>query len=199
MKHGAAPIRDLVRELARLPGIGEKTALRLAYFILGSPGDYARDLAQAIRDVKEKITLCGTCFNLTDVDPCAICADPQRDHGLLCVVEQPRDVLAVEKSKRFAGVYHVLHGALSPLDGIGPGELRVEPLVARIASGEVRELILATNPTIEGDATAVYLADRVKRPGLKVSRIAHGVPAGADLEYTDEVTLGFALGGRTEM
>jgi recombination protein RecR len=199
MKQGAAPIRALVRELSRLPGIGEKTALRLAYFVLAGPAEHARALAQAIVDVKEKITLCGTCGNLTDVDPCAICADPGRDPGLVCVVEQPRDVLAVEKTKRFAGVYHVLHGALSPLDGIGPDALRIAPLVARVADGGVREVILATNPTVEGDATAVHLADVLKRPGLTVSRIAHGVPAGADLETTDEVTLGYALGGRTAM
>ena len=150
-------------------------------------------------DVKEKITLCSTCFNLTDVDPCELCSDEARDRQTVCVVEQPQDLAAIEKTRRFTGIYHVLHGALSPLDGIGPDDLKIAELIERVKAGGVAEVILATDPTVEGDATAVHLAQRLRPLGVKVSRIAHGVPAGADLEYTDEVTLGFALGGRTEM
>lgn len=199
MKHQAEPIGNLVRQFSRLPGIGEKTALRLAHFILSGSDKYAQDLAAAIIDIKDKIKLCSICFNLTETDPCPICSNPERDTGTICVVQQPQDLMVIEKTGKFDGLYHVLHGVLSPLDGIAPEDLKIQPLLNRVKENKISEVILATNPTVEGDATAVYLAERLKAVSVKATRIAHGVPAGADLEYTDEITLGFALGGRTEM
>jgi recombination protein RecR len=195
----------LIEELAKLPGIGPKTAQRLTFFILRSPTDQARRLAEAITRVKESIIYCSTCFNITETDPCAICANAQRDHSIICVVEEPLDVLALEKTGVFKGSYHVLHGALSPVEGIGPRDLRIDELVARVRQGgaeaetPVREVILATNPNYEGDYTAAYIAPLLARPGLAITRLARGLPIGGDLEYADEGTLSRALEGRAEL
>ncbi|HWP35564.1 MAG TPA: recombination mediator RecR [Thermodesulfobacteriota bacterium] len=197
----AGPIAALINELAKLPGVGEKTASRLAFHILRAPRSEADALAHAILRVKDEIRLCRTCYNVTDVDPCRICTDPRRDPTLLCVVEEPPDLLAIEKTREFRGRYHVLHGALNPLEGIGPEALRIRELLERLAAGgegegRVREVILATNPNVEGEATAIYLARLLKPLGVAVTRIAHGVPMGGDLEYADEATLARALEGR---
>jgi len=189
----------LVRELMRLPGIGERTAGRLAFHILRVDRDYAQALAEAIVAVKDETRLCSTCFALTEADPCPICTDETRSAETICVVEEPADMLAVERAREFRGRYHVLHGALAPLDGVGPDDLKIHPLLVRLRGGEVREVILATNPTAEGEATALYLAKLIKPLGLKVTRIAHGVPVGGDLEYADVMTVGRALEGRREM
>ncbi len=195
----AEPIKRLVAAFQKLPGIGEKTALRLAYHVLKSNEAEANELAHALQEIKTKIGLCESCFALTDIQPCRICDDPQRSDELVCVVEQPSDINAIEKSKGFRGKYHVLHGALSPLDDVGPDELKVRELETRIKDKGIKEVILATNPNREGEATAAYLAERLKPLDVKVTRIAHGVPMGSDIEYADEVTLGFALSGRKEM
>jgi recombination protein RecR len=194
----AGPIARLVQQLGKLPGIGEKTAARLAFHILRAPSEDAAALASAITDVKQKIRFCGICCDLTDRDPCAICSDARRDGGLVCVVAQPQDVIAVERGSGFRGRYHVLHGLLSPLDGIGPDDLRVGELVRRCAQG-IAEVILATSPSIEGEATAVYIAKLVRPLGVKTTRIATGVPMGGELEYADQVTLARAIDGRREM
>jgi recombination protein RecR len=199
----ATPIARLVQQLAKLPGIGEKTAARLAYHILrGSPEDVAA-LAAAITDIKLKIRLCGVCCDLTERDPCAICADARRDGGLVCVVAQPQDVAAVERTGGYRGRYHVLHGLLSPLDGIGPEDLRVAELLRRCSSAEpgaeLKEVILATSSTVEGEATAVYLAKLLRPLGVRASRIATGVPIGGELEYADQLTLARAIDGRRDM
>lgn len=208
MQTTAAPVTALIEELAKLPGIGPKTAQRLTFFLLRSPADQARRLAEAIVRVKESIIQCSICFNITETDPCPTCANPERDRGVICVVEEPLDVLALEKTGVFKGVYHVLHGALSPVEGIGPRDLRIDELVARVnpASGNngnhpeaVREVILATNPNYEGDYTVAYIAPLLTLPGLKVTRLARGLPIGGDLEYADEGTLGRALEGRREV
>jgi recombination protein RecR len=190
------PVSHLIQALTKLPGIGEKTASRLAFHILGSSEDYCRELAQAVLDVKLKIRLCSSCLNITEDDPCRICADPARSDEILCVVEEPNDLYAIEKTGAFRGKYHVLHGVISPLDGIGPDEIRVEELIERLKSGKVQEVILATNPVVEGDATALYLSEQIKPLGVKVTRIARGIPVGGDLEYTDGATLTNALRGR---
>ena len=195
----AAPIARLVARLSRLPGIGERTATRLAFHILRVPLSQARELAEAIVEVREKIRLCSTCCNLTEADPCPICSDARRDARLLCVVAHPPDLMALEQSGHFRGRYHVLHGVLSPLDGIGPDDLRIGPLLARLPGSEVGEVILATSPNVEGEATAIYVSKLVKPLGVKVSRIASGVPIGGELEYVDHVTLSRALEGRREM
>ena len=192
------PIQRLIQRLARLPGIGEKTATRLAFHILRAPEVQARELAQAVLEVREKIRLCSACCNLTEADPCAICGDTRRDAHTLCVVAQPTDVLAVERSGDYRGRYHVLHGVLSPLDGVGPEDLRIAELLRRL-SGEITEVILATSPNVEGEATAMYLARLVKPLGPRVSRIASGVPIGGELEYVDQVTLSRAIEGRREL
>jgi recombination protein RecR len=189
----------LIRELSRLPGIGEKTATRLALFMLRADGEYAHALADAIVAVKQETRLCSRCFSLTEADPCGVCADPRRSSELICVVEDPADLLAVERAGEFRGQYHVLHGALAPLDGIGPDDLKIQPLVERIRRETVREVILATNPTAEGEATALYVAQQVKPLGVRVTRIARGLPVGADLEYADALTVGRAIEGRREM
>jgi len=192
------PIQRLIQRLARLPGIGEKTATRLAFHILRGPEAYARELAQALLEVREKVRLCSVCCNLTEADPCAICSDPRRDPHLLCVVAQPTDVLAIERSGDYRGRHHVLHGVLSPLDGVGPDDLRIAELVRRL-DGSVHEVILATSPNVEGEATAMYLAKLLKPLGPRVTRIASGVPIGGELEYVDQVTLTRAIEGRREV
>ena len=188
----------LIEELQRLPGIGPKGAQRLAFHILKTPREQTERLVEAVRDVKERVTYCSVCNNITDVDPCAFCRNSDRDHHVICVVEEPQNVTAVEKTREFKGVYHVLMGALSPLQGIGPDDLRIKGLLARITNG-VAEVILATNPNVEGEATAIYLARLLKPLGVKVTRIAMGLPVGGDLEYVDEVTMHKALEGRREV
>ncbi len=189
----------LIKLLSEMPGIGEKTAARLAFFILRSKGSYAADLGTAISAVRENTRFCSICFGLTETDPCTICDNPKRDDTLICVVEEPSDVIAIERTLGFRGKYHVLHGSISPLDGRGPDELRIKELLRRMEPGTVQEVVLATNPTVEGEATAVYLARLLKPLGVEVSRIAHGVPVGGHLEYADHVTLGRAIEGRRRM
>jgi recombination protein RecR len=193
------PISRLIRELAKLPGIGEKTASRLAFHILRASGDYARDLAQALVEVKEKIRLCGTCMNLTEQDPCTLCADARRDGAVLAVVATPPDLYAIERTGGFRGRYHVLHGVLSPLEGIGPDDLRIRELLSRLGAGAIREVIVATSPNVEGEATALYLAKVLRPLGVRVTRIASGLAVGGELEYADGVTITRALEGRREM
>jgi recombination protein RecR len=195
----AEPMARLIAELKKLPGIGSKNAQRLAFHILRSAGEDAGALAAAIRDVKEKLLLCSRCNNITDVDPCVYCSSPTRNQRLVCVVEEPTNIAAIERTRHFNGVYHVLHGSLSPLHGVGPEQLRTANLMARVQAGELDELIIATNPTVEGEATAVYLSQLVKRPGVKVTRIAMGLPVGSDIEYADEVTMLKAMEGRREL
>jgi recombination protein RecR len=189
----------LIDQLKRLPGIGAKSAQRLAFHILRSPREDAERLIDAIRDVKDRVTYCSVCSNTTDVDPCVYCSSDARHHNVICVVEEPQNVTAIEKTRDYKGVYHVLMGALSPLQGIGPDELRIKNLLARVGQGGVDEIILATNPNVEGEATALYLARLLKPLGVRVTRIAMGVPIGSDLEYADEVTLHKALEGRREV
>jgi recombination protein RecR len=193
-----APIARLVSALRRLPGIGEKSATRLAFFLLGAPEAQVAELATAIARLKQEIVLCEECFDLTDSSPCATCRDPQRDAGLLCVVEEPADRAAIDRGG-FGGRYFVLGGTLSPIDGIGPGEIRVAELEARVRRGGIRELILATNPDAEGDATAHYIHDRLRPLGVPVTRIAYGMPLGGDLEYADHVTVGLSVAHRRSM
>jgi recombination protein RecR len=192
------PLIRLIEQLQRLPGIGPKGAQRLAFHILKTPRDQANELVDAVRDVKERVTYCSVCSNITEADPCAFCNSDTRDHRVICVVEEPQNVSAVEKSREFKGVYHVLMGALSPLQGIGPDDLKIKSLLSRINNGVV-EVILATNPNVEGEATAIYLARLLKPLGVRVTRIAMGVPVGSDLEYADEVTMHKALEGRREV
>jgi recombination protein RecR len=199
MKAFAQPIEELISRLVKLPGIGEKTATRLALHMLRSSREEMEALARAIVSVKEKIRTCGECFNFTEKDPCPICADPARRTGLLCVVEEPGDLMAIEASRGFKGLYHVLHGTLSPLEGIGPEELRIAELLDRVRKGAFREIILATNPTVEGEATSLYLAEQLRPLGPRVTRIAYGLPAGGDLQYADHLTLGKALENRREL
>jgi recombination protein RecR len=194
-----APIERLVAALRRLPGIGEKSATRLAFFLLTAPEGVVAELADAISRVKREIVLCAECFDLTDVSPCAVCRDPKRDPGVVCVVEEPADRAAIERSGGFDGRYHVLGGTLSPLDGIGPEALRIAELEARVRRGGVREVILATNPNAEGDATAHWIAERLADLGVRVTRIAYGMPLGGDLEYADHVTVGRSLANRKEL
>lgn len=189
----------LVAELAKFPGIGTKTATRLAFFLLRQPDAEAAALATAIVDLKRNTRFCSVCFHITEQDPCPLCADPARDGSLLCVVEEPQAVLAVERSRSFRGRYHVLHGALSPLDGIGPGELKIAPLLERLKLGEIREVLVATNFTVEGDATALYLARLIQPLGVKLTRLAYGIPMGSELEYVDEATVQRAVQGRREL
>nr|WP_092074474.1 recombination mediator RecR [Dendrosporobacter quercicolus]NSL49647.1 recombination protein RecR [Dendrosporobacter quercicolus DSM 1736]SDM96804.1 DNA replication and repair protein RecR [Dendrosporobacter quercicolus] len=194
-----APLAKLVEQLRALPGIGAKTAVRLAYHVLEMDNDRAQALANAIVEAKAKISYCEICFNLTDSNPCRICAAEARDQSVICVVEEPRDVAAMERTRDFKGRYHVLHGSLSPLEGIGPEEIKIKELLLRLNSEQVSEIIMATNPDVEGEATAMYLAKLLKPLGIKVTRIAHGLPVGGDLEYADEVTLSKALENRREM
>ena len=195
----APPLANLINELSKLPGIGAKSASRLAYSILKRPAGEAEALARAILEVKTKIVRCSVCNNLTDENPCAICSDPRRDHTLLCVVEEAFNIPTVESTREFRGVYHVLLGALSPLKGVGPDEIDVAGLVKRLKSSEVREVIIATNPNVEGEATALYLAQQIHPLGPLVTRLAFGLPVGGDLEYADHVTMSKALEGRREI
>ena len=189
----------LVEQLQRLPGIGPKSAQRLAFHVLKAPAPDVEALAEALRDVKARVSHCSVCSNITDIDPCAYCTSGERDQTTICVVEEPQDVAAVEKTRGFRGVYHVLMGALSPLHGVGPDDLRIKGLLARVAPGEVREVILATNPTVEGEATAIYLARLLKPLGVRVTRIAMGIPVGSDLDYADELTVSRAMDGRRDV
>jgi recombination protein RecR len=195
----AEPITQLIRKLARFPGVGEKTASRLALYILRSSKEEAIDLAKNIIEVKEKIRFCSMCFNLTDEDPCKICRDEKRDGAVVCVVEEPGDLMALENSGEFKGKYHVLHGVIAPLDGVMPDDIRIKELMMRLEGREVQEVILATNPTTNGNATALYLSKLIIPLGIKVTRIAQGIPTGGDIQYTDEVTLKKALEGRREL
>ncbi len=195
----ASPIARLIQQLAKLPGVGEKTAARLAFHILRAAPEDAAALAAAIGEVRQKIRFCSICCDLTEADPCAICRDPRRDGTLVCVVAQPQDLIAVERAGGYRGRYHVLHGLLSPLDGIGPDDLRVAELVRRCGDGTIREAILATSPSVEGEATAVYLAKLLRPLGVRATRIATGVPMGGELEYADQATLARAIDGRREM
>jgi recombination protein RecR len=199
LAHYPEPFARLIEALERLPGIGPKTAQRLTFFLLKRPLDEVRELSEAVIALKEKITYCRSCFNVTDEDPCRICADPARDSRVLCVVEEPNDLLAMERTGEFRGRYHVLLGALSPLDGIGPEDIKIRELLARLEGGETTEVILATNPNVEGEATAIFLARLLRPLGVRVTRIARGLPVGGDLEYADQVTLSKALEGRREI
>jgi recombination protein RecR len=195
----AEPMAQLIDELKKLPGVGSKSAQRMAFHILRASSEDAEALAGAVRNLKEKLHLCSVCNNITDIDPCSYCSSATRNQRLVCVVEEPTNIASVEKTRSYNGVYHVLHGALSPLHGVGPEQLRIQSLLKRIESGAVDEIIIATNPTIEGEATAVHLTGLTKRPGLKVTRIATGIPAGSDIEYADEVTMLKAMEGRREL
>lgn len=199
MSKFAEPMTRLIDELKKLPGIGSKTAQRLAFHILRSDDADAEALAAAVRDVKASLRLCSICNNITDVDPCVYCSSATRNQRLICVVEEPTNIASIEKTKHFNGVYHVLHGSISPLHGVGPEQLRIANLMKRIEHGQVDEVILATNPTVEGEATATYLSGQMRRNGMKVTRIAMGIPVGSDIEYTDEITMQKALEGRREL
>ena len=199
MSKFAEPMTRLIDELKKLPGIGSKSAQRLAFHILRSSDDDAEALAAAVRDVKASLRLCSICNNITDVDPCVYCSSATRNQRLVCVVEEPTNIAAVEKTKHFNGVYHVLHGSISPLHGIGPEQLRIGNLMRRVDAGGVEEVILATNPTVEGEATATYLSQQLRRPGLRVTRIAMGIPVGSDIEYADEITMLKAMEGRRDL
>ena len=199
MKYYSKPLNNLINELARLPGIGSKSAQRLAFHLLAVDEKEALSLSRAIAEARETMRYCSRCGNLTDMDPCLICRDESRDQKTICVVESPKDVAAIERMKEYRGQYHVLHGAISPMDGIGPEDINLKSLIQRLQASDVEELILATNPTIEGEATAMYIARLIKPAGIRVSRIAHGVPVGGDLDYADEITLSKAMEGRRQL
>jgi len=199
MGYNVAPLQKLIEQFERLPGIGKKTAQRLAFFVLNLPLDQARGFADAILQAHEKIKYCAVCQNLTESDLCPVCSDGRRDKGVICVVEEPRDVIAFERTRDFDGAYHILHGAISPMEGIGVEQLRIKELLTRLDPEDIREVIMATNPTVEGEATAMYLSKLIKPFGIKVTRLAYGIPVGSDIEYADQVTLGRALEGRNEM
>lgn len=199
MKYFAPPVEKLIEQFERLPGIGYKTAQRLAFFVLDLPKDQAEEFAKAILDAKQTVHTCKVCQNLTDGEICSICSDPMRDKGLICVVTDPKDVVALERTREYKGLYHVLHGVISPLNGIGPNQLRIKELLQRVADEDIREVIMATNPDTEGEATAMYLSRLLKPFGVAVTRLAYGVPVGGHLEYADEVTLTRALEGRTQI
>jgi len=192
-------LQELVDQFKKLPGIGAKNAQRLAFHVLRTPREEAERLCQAIRDVKDRVTYCNTCNNITDTDPCLLCGDPRRDQRMICVVEEPQNVSVVDRAGGYRGMYHVLMGAISPLQGVGPDDLKIKGLLARIAAGGIEEVILATNPTVEGEATAIYLARLLKPLGLRVTRIATGIPVGSDLDYADDLTVGKAIDGRREV
>ena len=199
MDYFALPVATLIEELSKLPGVGRKTAQRLAFYILSMDKDDVSKLAESIINAKKNIKYCSICNNLTDTDPCNICSNKKRDPSVICVVEDPRDVVAMERTREFNGLYHVLHGSISPMEGIGPEDIKIKELLQRIQEYPVKEIILATNPTIEGEATSMYISKLVKPLGIKTTRIAHGIPVGGDLEYADEVTLSKALEGRREI
>ncbi|MDP4179816.1 MAG: recombination mediator RecR [Bacillota bacterium] len=199
MNYYSAPVAKLIEEFEKLPGIGHKTAQRLAFHVLNLQLEKVESLANSIRDAKLNTKYCSICSNLTDIDPCNICQGHTRDQSIICVVENPRDVVAMEKTREFKGLYHVLHGAISPMEGIGPEDIKIKELLGRIGQDTIKEVILATNPNIEGEATAMYISKLLKPLGIKTTRIAHGLPVGGDLEYADEVTLAKALEGRREL
>ena len=199
MEQYAAPLRDLIEEFNKLPGIGIKTAQRLAFHVINLPAEKSEKLANAILNAKREIRYCGVCQNLSASKLCNICAAPNRDHSVICVMESPRDVMQMERTNEFKGVYHVLHGAISPMDNISPDDIKIKELVARVSEGGITEVIMATNPNLEGEATAMYISKLLKPFGVKITKIAHGVPVGGELEFADEITLGRALNSRTEM
>lgn len=200
MKNYSKPLSELIGQLSKLPGIGGKSAQRLAFYILSMDDEEAFSIADAISNAKKEMKYCSICGNLTDTDPCSICTDPKRDKTEICVVESPKNVMAIERMKEYKGLYHVLHGAISPMEGIGPEDINLKQLILRLQeSDDIKEVIIATNPNIEGEATAMYAAKLIKPSGIKVTRIAHGVPIGGDLEYTDEITLSKAMEGRQEL
>jgi len=197
--HAAEPITRLIEEFNKLPGIGPKSAQRLTYYLLRAPASEVGALAEAIKNLKEKLALCSICLNITDSDPCAMCRDEERDHSKICIVEEPIDILPLERTKKYKGLYHVLHGVIAPTDGIGPDELKIKELLSRLNDGLVTEVILATNPNLEGETTAMYLQRLIAPLGIRITRLARGLPYGGDLEYADDVTLSRALEGRQEM
>lgn len=199
MAYQIVPLNELINQLERLPGIGKKTATRLAYFILSQPSEYAKRFSEALVNAKEKIHYCSCCQAFTDLEVCPVCSDNTRNRSVICVVQEAKDVMAIERTREYNGLYHVLHGVISPLDGIGPEQLKIKELMARLSDEGVKEVIMATNPTVEGEATASYLSRLIKPMGIKISRLAYGIPVGGDLEYADEVTLTKALEGRNEI
>ncbi|MHB8301782.1 MAG: recombination mediator RecR [Acidobacteriaceae bacterium] len=199
MSRFAQPLTRLIDELSKLPGIGRKSAQRLSFYILRASEEDALALSDAIRELKAQLHLCSICHNITDVDPCQFCANPTRNHALVCVIEEPSNIASIEKTKSYNGVYHVLHGSLSPLNGVGPEQLRIDSLLQRVRTGLLQEVILATNPTTDGEATANYVAQQLHGTSIRVTRIATGIPAGADIEYADEVTMSKAMEGRRDM
>ncbi len=199
MSYYSPSIEKLIESFKKLPSIGEKTAIRLAFYILNSSEEEANSFIQSIQNAKKNLKFCSTCYNISDTDPCPICSNQSRDKSKICVVEDVKDVVAMERTHEFKGLYHVLHGSISPMDGIGPDDIKIKELLARLMNGEVKEVILATNPRVEGEATSMYIAKLIKPMGIKVTRIAHGIPIGGDIEYTDEFTLGKALEGRVDL
>ena len=199
MEYFAAPLQNLIEEFEKLPGIGSKTAQRLAFYVLNQPKEKAEKFAQAILEAKKSLCYCKECQNLSDREVCSICANPARDHSVICVMESPKDVLQMEHTNEFKGVYHVLHGAIAPMDHVGPDDIRIKELMARIGKGDIKEVIMATNPNLEGETTAMYISKLIKPFGVKVTRIAHGVPVGGELEFADEITLTKALQWRVEL
>ena len=199
MSEFSPSIEKLIESFEKLPSIGNKTAIRLAFYMLNTSEEQANEFVKSIQDARKNLKFCSKCYNISDTDPCEICSNPKRDQSQICVVEDVKDVIAIEKIHELKGVYHVLHGTISPMDGIGPDDIRIKELLARLMDGNVKEVILATNPKVEGEATAMYISKLVKPMGVKVTRLAHGIPVGGDLEYTDEFTLGKALEGRTEL
>ena len=199
MAYNIVSLNELTAQFEKLPGIGKKTAQRLAFYVITAPEEYANRFAAALKEARSKIHMCSVCQSLTDSETCSVCADPLRDKSIICVVSDPKDVLAFERTREYKGVYHVLHGVISPLDGIGPEKLKIRELLARLSNGSVKEVIMATDPTVEGEATASYISRFIKPMGVKITRLAYGVPVGGDLEYADEVTLPRALEGRNEI
>ena len=199
MSYYSPSIEKLIESFEKLPSIGHKTATRLAFYMLDLDEKDTTDFINSIVDAKTKLKFCSKCFNISDTDPCIICSNPKRDQSIICVVEDVRDIVAMERTHEFNGVYHVLHGTISPMNGIGPEDIKIKELLNRIANNDIKEIIIATNPRVEGEATAIYLSKIIKPLGIKVTRIAHGIPVGGDLEYTDEVTLSKALEGRREL
>ena len=199
MEYFVPPLEILIEQFAKLPGIGKKTATRLAFYVLNSSNEEAKAFANAIINAKEQVKLCKICQNITDTETCALCESPKRDTSVICVTESPKDVISIEKTNEYHGLYHVLHGAISPMDNIGPNDIKIPELLERLKDDTVKEVIMATNPNIEGEATAMYIAKLIKPFGIKVTRIAHGIPVGGDLEYADEITLTRAMEGRREM
>lgn len=199
MSYYSPSIEKLIESFERLPSIGHKTAVRLAFYMLNASDEEAKNFVDSIENAKKNLKFCSKCFNISDTDPCEICADPKRDQTKICVVEDVKDIVAIEKIHEYKGLYHVLHGTISPMDGIGPEDIKIKELLSRLMDGTVKEVILATNPKVEGEATAMYISKLIKPMGIKVTRLAHGIPIGGDLEYTDEFTLGKAFEGRTEL